>query len=65
MIWYQDDLSREVSGYGNGRYWITYNGEISQLARQTMIIEAAKVNGESHSTERCHFGSKKYHHHYT
>jgi hypothetical protein len=32
---------------------------------RTMVIEAAKVNGESHSTERCHFGSKKYHHHYT
>jgi asparagine synthetase B (glutamine-hydrolysing) len=47
------DRARQPLSYGNGRYC------------RTMVIEAAKVNGESHSTERCHFGSKKYHHHYT
>jgi len=58
-------IALDNPSYCNGRYWITYNGEISSLPDRTMVIEAAKVNGESHSTERCHFGSKKYHHHYT
>src|SRR5262249_1869963 len=28
------DRARQLLSYGNGRYWITYKGEISQLARQ-------------------------------